>query len=320
MICKKSVLNLYKKVGETPLECIKRFQSDHPEYQGEKMTYAGRLDPLASGVLLVLVGKECKQKEKYLGLDKEYEVDVLFGFATDTYDLLGKVTNVCHSCEGRNPCSIKFVMDPCLRRDDTIKILLQSFVGKFSQKYPMYSSKNIKGILKARKNGGLTLKRNGVTGKGESLVFSDIEDGIIEKNVEIKSIELLGERIISKNDLEKYIIDSVNLVKGDFRQKEILKKWRSVLDGTIRANKGYIKDCKHGVIPAEAGIQNTFNLDSCLRRNDNTNQFLVISIRVNCTSGTYMRSLANSIGEKVGIPALALNIKRTRIYENKSNE
>ena len=64
MICKKSVLNLYKKVGETPLECIKRFQSDHPEYQGEKMTYAGRLDPLASGVLLVLVGKECKQKEK----------------------------------------------------------------------------------------------------------------------------------------------------------------------------------------------------------------------------------------------------------------
>jgi len=55
------------------------------------MTYAGRLDPLAEGLLLVLTGEECKNKEKYLGLDKEYEVDVLFGFATDTYDILGKV-------------------------------------------------------------------------------------------------------------------------------------------------------------------------------------------------------------------------------------
>ena len=88
---KQAVLKLEKKPGETPLECIRRFQAENPEYEGEKMTYAGRLDPLATGVLLVLTGEECKQKEKYLGLDKEYELIILFGFGTDSMDLLGMV-------------------------------------------------------------------------------------------------------------------------------------------------------------------------------------------------------------------------------------
>ena len=340
MASKQVTITLYKNRGETPLECLDRFKKENPEYeevgpQGtlvrhdfakSKMTYAGRLDPLAEGLLLVLVGEECKKKEKYLGLDKEYEVDVLFGFATDTYDVLGilqasqtyadytqtdaeKFIHLDTKCPSGYSCkkSEKFSevglphafevvpqkisstnLDSRLHGNGILGIL-QSFVGKFPQKYPPFSSKTIKGktMFSLFKSGELN------------------NDEIPSKDIEIKNIEYLGKRTISKNDLEQYIINSVNLVKGDFRQKEILKKWKRVLS------------C---VIPAEAGIQNTFNLDSCLRRNDNTNQFLVISIRVNCTSGTYMRSLANSIGEKVGIPALALNIKRTRIYENKSNE
>ena len=299
----QSVLTLYKNRGETPLECLERFKKDNPEYKDEKMTYAGRLDPLAEGVLLVLVGDECKNKEKYLGLDKEYEVDVLFGFATDTYDILGKVTLVSdENCvipaeAGIQANSIQPGL-PRFARNDTMNKLLNSFIGRFSQKYPKYASKNIKSILKAR--------------SGDSFLCEQSEAIQDNKEVEIKSIEFLGERTISKNDLEKYIIDSVNLVKGDFRQKEILDIWKNTL----------------AVIPAKAGIQaNSINLDSCLRRNDNTsqglirengrmmnnNEFQIISIRVNCTSGTYMRSLANSIGEKVGIPALALNINRTKI-------
>ena len=53
------------------------------------MTYAGRLDPMASGLLIVLAGEETKNKEKYLNLDKEYLFEVLFGFKTVTYDFLG---------------------------------------------------------------------------------------------------------------------------------------------------------------------------------------------------------------------------------------
>ncbi len=268
---REKVLTLYKNRGETPLECLERFKNDNPEYKNEKMTYAGRLDPLAEGLLLVLAGEECKNKEKYLGLDKTYEVDVLFGFSTDTYDLLGKVAKVSPSqiCEG-----------------ETFANVIQSFVGKFKQKYPAFSSVNIKNILAERNDEETT--KNGVPSRGE----------LPEKEVEIKDIKIIGGRTISKVDLEKYIIESVNLVKGDFRQKEILEIWKKVLSG---------------VIPVQTGIQ---NLDPRLRGYDkSTCHFMIVSLRVDCTSGTYMRSLANSIGEKVGIPTLALNIKRTKVDE-----
>ncbi|MBM2817978.1 MAG: ine55 [Parcubacteria group bacterium] len=88
----KLVLNIYKKVGETPLEAINRFRADNPKYQSVKITYAGRLDPLAEGVLILLAGSAVYEKEKYLKLDKEYEAEIVFGFETDTYDILGMPT------------------------------------------------------------------------------------------------------------------------------------------------------------------------------------------------------------------------------------
>jgi len=264
MTSKQAVLTLYKNHGETPLECLERFKKDNPEYLNDKMTYAGRLDPLAEGLLLILVGEECKNKEKYLGFDKEYEVDVLFGFSTDTYDILGKVTKsftdfVIPAKAGIQADSIN--LDSRLRGNDTINELLNSFVGRFSQKYPAYSSKFFN---KAR--------------RGE---LKDEE--ISEKVVEIKSIQIVGEKTIPKIDLKKYIEESITLVKGNFRQEEILKNWKFAM-----AN----------FQPEE------YN-------------FSVFSLRVSCTSGTYMRSLANSIGKKAGIPALALNIKRTRVGKYK---
>ena len=85
----KCILNIYKKTGETPLETINRLRADKPEYQNAKITYAGRLDPLAKGALILLAGDAVYEKEKYLKLDKEYEAEILFGFETDTYDILG---------------------------------------------------------------------------------------------------------------------------------------------------------------------------------------------------------------------------------------
>ena len=76
----KNIINIYKKAGETPLEAINRLRSRRPEYQDVKITYAGRLDPLAEGVLILLAGDAVYEKEKYLKLDKEYEAEILFGF------------------------------------------------------------------------------------------------------------------------------------------------------------------------------------------------------------------------------------------------
>ena len=72
----KKVILLNKKEGETPLEALevfrKRKTKQKKEYKDVKMTYAGRLDPMAEGLLIILTGEECKNKEKYLVLDKEY--------------------------------------------------------------------------------------------------------------------------------------------------------------------------------------------------------------------------------------------------------
>ncbi len=60
----------YKELGETPLECLERMRIKHNIGQNTPMTYAGRLDPMADGLLIVLVGEECKKKDTYLGLNK----------------------------------------------------------------------------------------------------------------------------------------------------------------------------------------------------------------------------------------------------------
>jgi tRNA U55 pseudouridine synthase TruB len=44
---------------------------------------------MAEGKMLVLAGETCKEREKYLGLDKEYIFEILLGFESDTKDILG---------------------------------------------------------------------------------------------------------------------------------------------------------------------------------------------------------------------------------------
>ena len=85
------VLNLYKQLGETPRERLERLRVQKPHYEHEVLSYAGRLDPMAEGVMLCLVGSANKRREAYLELSKEYVLDILFGFSTDTYDVLGRV-------------------------------------------------------------------------------------------------------------------------------------------------------------------------------------------------------------------------------------
>lgn len=236
-----------KNIGETPLECLERVRIENGIDANIPMTYAGRLDPLAEGQMIFLIGEECKNKEKYLGLDKEYEIEVLFGFATDSYDVLGileekslsalelfDIQNVLKSLSGTN---------------------FSSYIGKFTQLYPRYSSKIIS--------------------------MKEIPDEMPTKEVEIYSIENLGIREIKGNELIKQILEKISLVKGDFRQKEITARWGSI-SKTIMDN-----------------------------------DFPILKLRVKCSSGTYMRSLANQIGKDFGIPAIAFSIKRLFLFTNK---
>ena len=253
----EKVLKLYKNMSETPLECLERFKKDNPEYKEFKMTYAGRLDPMAEGELLVLVGEECKNKEAYLGLDKEYEMDVLFGLETDTFDILGLLDKDLEA------------LLPSLEDYDIaghgakMERFLEKIIGQHEQEYPPFSSKTIQGkqLFQIAKDGELD------------------EHILPTKNVEIYEAELLKNYFITTQDLKGDVTKRILLVKGDFRQEEILKRWNKVLK--------------------KAGER----------------RFLISKIKVKCSGGVYMRNLAVELGKFVGAPALAFKIKRNKIFD-----
>ena len=55
---------LDKAVGQTPLQCMEAWRNEVGISADIPLTYAGRLDPMASGKLLILVGEECKKKDE----------------------------------------------------------------------------------------------------------------------------------------------------------------------------------------------------------------------------------------------------------------
>lgn len=122
-------LVLEKKIGQTPLDVLKEYKIAHPEYQHIPMAYAGRLDPMASGLLLVLVGDECKRQERYHTLDKEYEFEVLFGVTSDTADVLGLLE----------------WQDAPQLGEAQLRRVARSLEGTVTLPYPHFSSRTVKG-------------------------------------------------------------------------------------------------------------------------------------------------------------------------------
>lgn len=134
---KEGVHLVWKEVGETPVEAIQKFKKENlkknPELDFLPMTYAGRLDPMAEGLLVLLSGEETKNKEKYLGLRKKYTFEMLWGVETDTHDVLGVVS----SFNALGPRDVT--------EEKEIKEYLKKNTGKFEQYYPMYSSRPVGG-------------------------------------------------------------------------------------------------------------------------------------------------------------------------------
>ncbi|KAI5924369.1 pseudouridine synthase [Camillea tinctor] len=95
-----------------------------------KMGHGGTLDPLATGVLILGVGKGTKSLQSFLDCTKTYETVVLFGASTDTYDRVGKVLK-------------KTAYDHVTR--PMVEEALNSFRGKFQQMPPLYSALKMEG-------------------------------------------------------------------------------------------------------------------------------------------------------------------------------
>lgn len=196
---------IQKYEGETLALLLERVRRENGLSADIPLTYAGRLDPMAEGLVIILAGEECKKKDQYLGLDKVYEYEVLFGVETDTFDILGLPT----------PRSQLLTSNKSLNNDfeSKVKTIVEKFIGHQTQVYPPYSSKTINGVPLFQ------LAREG-----------KIDETMLPKiDIEIYSHEFLGIREISRDELLAQVEQRIKKVEGDFRQSEILSVWYSAI-------------------------------------------------------------------------------------------
>ena len=132
------VINIFRNTGMTSFDVVRITK---------KVGHTGTLDPEASGVLPVCIGKGTKIIDYIMNSDKVYEVEFKLGIKTTTYDLEGEII------EEKDPSNLT---------DDTILLAINSFIGEYSQIPPMYSALKQNGVRLyelARK--GIEVEREG---------------------------------------------------------------------------------------------------------------------------------------------------------------
>lgn len=125
------ILLIDKIKGITSYDVIRDIKKDYPK--GTKIGHTGTLDPFATGLLIIMIGRQAtKLMDRFHQLKKRYIVDAQFGFETDTQDITGIVVSKSE--------------DGIISTTDEIERAIEKkFLGKITQIPPKYSAKKIKG-------------------------------------------------------------------------------------------------------------------------------------------------------------------------------
>lgn len=122
------VLVVDKEAGPSSFEVVKKVRW---LAGGIRTGHAGSLDPFATGVLVILLGKATKLSDRLLNADKRYRAVMKLGVRTDSMDCTGEVT------ENKSI--------PILTRDQ-VEAVLKSFEGEWNQTPPTFSAKKLHGV------------------------------------------------------------------------------------------------------------------------------------------------------------------------------
>lgn len=124
------ILLINKEEGITSYDVIRKLKKVLPK--GQKIGHGGTLDPFATGLLIILLGKGTKLMNKIHLLKKEYIVKAEFGYATDTQDITGQKIEVCKNLEK-------------IAKSDIENVIEAKLLGEIYQTPPMFSAKKING-------------------------------------------------------------------------------------------------------------------------------------------------------------------------------
>ncbi|WP_413853963.1 tRNA pseudouridine(55) synthase TruB [Candidatus Ruminimicrobium bovinum] len=138
-----------------------------------KIGHCGTLDPLAKGLMLVLVGSATKKQDFFMKKDKVYKAKIKLGIKTDTGDMAGNIV----ATAGYEHITF-----------DDIKKVCENFTGKIEQVPPMYSALKVNGKkLCDLARQGITVERK----KRQITIYSidilNFKDGFIEARIKCSS-------------------------------------------------------------------------------------------------------------------------------------
>ena len=120
-----------KPAGITSFGVVARVRRRLSEQIGKKakVGHTGTLDPFATGLMLIVTGKECRNAMNYSKLDKEYEATIILGQTSSTGDPEGEITSVSD-------------IQPTRAQ---VEAALAQFTGEITQRPPMFSAIKING-------------------------------------------------------------------------------------------------------------------------------------------------------------------------------
>jgi tRNA pseudouridine55 synthase len=228
--------------------------------QTKKIGHTGTLDPFATGVLVLLIGKATRLAQFLDKDEKEYVATVRLGFETDSGDLTGMRTEEVPRPKSQD--SGQELLNKTFEKPsvEEIENVLKEFRGEILQTPPMFSAKKIEGkklYELARK--GIEIEREPV-------------------RVEIFELELLSD--VGIMQLSKQLkVDSSELKVGRDRHDV------GTLSGQLKVDSFQLKVGR---------------------------DYQDIGIRVVCSAGTYIRTLAQDIGRKLKTGAHLSALRRTR--------
>ncbi len=152
------ILLINKPSGVTSRDVVNTVSK---KLQTRKVGHTGTLDPLATGVLVICVGKATKLVKYLTDTYKEYEAEVILGIKTDTADITGEVLKE----------------ESVIKSKEEIENALKEMQGTYLQTVPIYSAVKVEGK------------------KLYEYARENIQVELPKRNVEIKNIDLLDYRV-----------------------------------------------------------------------------------------------------------------------------
>ena len=283
-----------------------------------KIGHAGTLDPLATGVLLVCIGKATKLAETLQSHDKEYVAGVTFGATTPSYDLEKEID--------------RFFPHEHITAE-AIAEALPAFIGEQDQIAPLFSAKSVDGVRAyelARRmyriqNGcnsedpRLSDDRHPLAGGGMSSTSHSISDECPTTDINAAAKELIRVARINISELEL-----ISVAGGRFQNNPSHDSvvgpapcgqgGSTVLEPTT-CNTSQGNPSQATLMECNTGEDKAIEKNASSRINVTDNSALGLpraEIRMACSKGTYVRAFARDLGEALGSGAHLDSLQRSR--------